>query len=110
MAKGQELAEGEGKQAVEEICTSCHSLTPIVSARHTNAEWRAVVDNMASLGAQGNDEDFNAVVEYLSGHYGKSLVDWRVWCAGGGVVFGGVALGCFRKRWRRQRQAGPTPG
>jgi hypothetical protein len=99
-----ELPEGDGRQEVEQICTSCHSLQPIISVRHTNAEWRAVVDNMASLGAQGTDDDFNAAVEYLSRHYGKSRLNWPLYGGGAGLVFGGALLGCYRRIRRRQKQ------
>lgn len=76
-----ELPDGEGKRQVEELCTACHTLQPIVTARHTKAEWRAEVDNMVGLGAQGTDQDFNAVVEYLGRHYGKGL-GWPAYAAG----------------------------
>lgn len=80
-----ELPDGEGKQQVEELCTACHSLQPIVTARHTKAEWRAEVDNMVGLGALGTDEDFNAVVEYLGRHYGKG-VGWPAYGAGAALA------------------------
>lgn len=93
---GPELPEGAGKQEVEQLCTGCHSLQPIVSVRHTQTEWRAVVDNMVGLGAEGTDYQMNAAVEYLSQHYGKSRLSWPLYCAGAGLLFGVLLLGRYR--------------
>jgi len=98
-----ELSDGEGKQEVEQVCTSCHSLQPIISERHTEAEWRAVVDRMAALGAQGTDDEFNTSVEYLSRNYGKSRPSWWLYGIGAGLIFGGLFIGCCRRTRRRHK-------
>lgn len=96
-----ELPEGAGKQQVEQLCTACHSLQPIVTSRHTKAEWRAEVDNMVGLGAQGTDEDFNAVVEYLSRNYGKGL-GWPAYAAGAALAVVILLLSRFLLARRRR--------
>jgi hypothetical protein len=105
MGASQELPEGEGKQQVEQLCTSCHSLQPIISVRHTEAEWRTEVDNMVGLGAQGSDEDFSAAVAYLSRHYGKSRLGWPIYGTGVVLLSGVLLLG----RYRRVRRNQPKP-
>jgi len=105
IANGQpELPEGDGKQQMEQLCTGCHSLQPIISVRHTEAEWRAEVDNMVGLGAEGTDHEFNAVVKYLSRNYGKSDLSWLLYCAGAGLLFGVLLLGRYRRFRRNPRQ------
>jgi competence protein ComEA len=37
----------------------------------TEEEWGETVDNMASIGAKGTEEEFNAVLRYLSRNFTK---------------------------------------
>lgn len=96
-----ELPDGDGKQQVEQLCIGCHSLQPIVTIRHSQAEWRAEVDRMVGLGAEGSESDLNLVVEYLSSQYGKSDFTWLLYCAGAGLVLV-LLLGRYRRRSRKQ--------
>ena len=70
-AAAQDLPQGAGREAVVKLCSNCHGLTVAVSVRHSREQWEAVVDDMAQRGAVGTDQEFDAVVAYLSRYLGK---------------------------------------
>jgi competence protein ComEA len=57
------------------VCSTCHDAQRILSNRRTKDQWGEVIDKMVERGAQGTDEDFNAVMDYLVGHYGRINVN-----------------------------------
>jgi len=77
--RGQEtqslLPDGPGKEAVTKICASCHGVETAVSSRRTRIGWEQNVDDMISRGAEGSDEEMEAVVEYLTRYFGKVNVN-----------------------------------
>ncbi|HEX6897495.1 MAG TPA: PQQ-binding-like beta-propeller repeat protein [Bryobacteraceae bacterium] len=66
------LPDGEGKDVVERVCSSCHDLDTAVDTRRTEADWKKVVDTMAARGAQATDEEFAQIVKYLAKNFGKA--------------------------------------
>ncbi|SRR5579875_3775429 len=70
-ALAQDLPDGPGKPAVEKICSGCHGLATVTGLRRTPQQWESTVDEMAARGAQGSDQEFDAVVAYLSRYFGK---------------------------------------
>lgn len=56
-------------------CSLCHDAQRILSNRRTRDQWSEVIDKMVERGAQGSDDDFNAVLEYLVSHYGRINVN-----------------------------------
>jgi cytochrome c5 len=70
MAVPQELPEGEGKKLVEERCTSCHSLKPVVSLKQSQGAWKELVVKMVGYGAQLDDKEVDVATEYLTKHFG----------------------------------------
>jgi cytochrome c5 len=70
MAVPQELPEGEGKKLLEERCTSCHSLQPVVSLKQSQRAWRELVVKMVGYGAQLDDKEVDVAIEYLTKHFG----------------------------------------
>ena len=71
----QDLHDGPGKATVEKLCSNCHGLAEVVGLRQTKFDWQATVDDMASRGATGTDEEFDQVVKYLSRYFGKVNVN-----------------------------------
>lgn len=65
------LPEGEGKKVLIKICTDCHGAEQIVAKKRTKAEWDDVVSDMVQKGAQGKDDELDAIVAYLAKNYGK---------------------------------------
>jgi cytochrome c5 len=70
MAVPQELPEGEGKKLVEERCTSCHDLKPVVSLKQSQGAWKELVVKMVGFGAQLDDKEVDVATEYLTKHFG----------------------------------------
>jgi hypothetical protein len=56
----------DGQALVESRCIACHSLTPVETAVKSEAEWRATVERMVSLGARLSASEQAAVVEHLA--------------------------------------------
>lgn len=65
------LPDGEGKDLVENVCTSCHDLDTAIDAKHTDSEWKAIVDSMAARGADATPAQFATIVKYLAKNFGK---------------------------------------
>src|SRR5882757_8514586 len=72
------IPDGTGKDAVIKVCGNCHGVEIAVSRRETKEGWNGIVDDMIQRGAQGTDEEFGDIVEYLSAHYSKSTPGGKV--------------------------------
>jgi len=68
-----QLPDGPGKVETERICTQCHDLARSISLRQDRAGWQATMDKMVTLGAQGEDQELKAVVDYLAAHYPETM-------------------------------------
>jgi len=64
-----QLPEGPGREQTQKLCSDCHELERSVSLRQDRDAWKATLNKMISLGAQGTEEEFSLVVEYLSRSY-----------------------------------------
>jgi competence protein ComEA len=71
-AAQSELPDGPGKATVEKVCSGCHGFSVITQVRADKAHWEATVDDMASRGAEGTDDELDQVVQYLSAHFGPN--------------------------------------
>jgi cytochrome c5 len=69
--QAQDLPDGAGKDLVVKVCTVCHDSARIVSKKWTRAEWNDTVDKMAMRGAMASDDEFDAIVTYLTKNFGK---------------------------------------
>jgi competence protein ComEA len=71
----QQQADQKAVAAYERVCSTCHDSQRILSNRRTKDQWSEVIDKMVERGAQGTDDDFTAVMEYLITHYGRINVN-----------------------------------
>ena len=63
----QPLADGEGKDLVETVCTACHQTNMIVSSSgYTREDWAVVTAGMIDL-SQSPARD--TILDYLADHY-----------------------------------------
>ena len=67
-----ELPLGEGRDLANRVCSSCHGLDVLLDRKLSKVEWRGVVDEMVSRGAEGTDAEFDKVVEYLAKYLGEA--------------------------------------
>jgi len=64
-----QLPDGPGKQETEKICSQCHELERSISLRQDRDGWKATMNKMVSLGAEGTQEEFQLAYEYLARNY-----------------------------------------
>ncbi len=65
----QNLPEGPGKAELVKVCGTCHQAERSAAVRLTREGWEAVVSDMIARGAKGTDEEFTAILNYLSTHF-----------------------------------------
>ena len=68
---GPALPDGDGKQVVARMCTSCHGTAVFSGLRMSREGWDAEVAAMVEKGAVGTREEAATVVAYLVKHFGK---------------------------------------
>jgi hypothetical protein len=59
----------DGATLVDERCTTCHTADRIMQADKDETGWTATVDRMIGYGAQLNDEERTALIDYLVATY-----------------------------------------
>ena len=64
-APADKLPEAPGKAVLTTMCTSCHGTDVITDAPRTVPSWVDTVLSMKDFGAQGSDEDWKAVTDYI---------------------------------------------
>lgn len=64
------LPPGKGRAIVERTCKSCHALKVVTSKRATQEQWKVVIDQMITRGAEVEDEEFETLLAYLSRNFG----------------------------------------
>ncbi len=72
MASQPDLPDGNGKKLIEEQCTGCHSLKPVVSLKQGQDAWKKLVVKMVEYGAQLDDKEVDVATEYLTKHFGPA--------------------------------------
>jgi competence protein ComEA len=60
------LPPGPGKETTQKICGSCHGAEIVVGRKMTRDGWNQLVVNMIERGAQGSDDEFADIVDYLT--------------------------------------------
>jgi competence protein ComEA len=71
----QDLPDGPGKETVLKICRDCHALDTITMENRTKEGWEKTVAKMGDRGAEGTDEQFQAVINYLAKNFGRINVN-----------------------------------
>jgi virginiamycin B lyase len=71
-AEGQsriQLPDGDGKQTVETVCATCHTLDRVVDAGLNRDGWQFVIKIMLNNGAPLTEDQIPVVVDYLAKNY-----------------------------------------
>lgn len=61
------LPDGEGKELVKNLCTSCHPTFYISRAGHTRGGWKALANTMIDL--SGSPAEQETLLDYLAEHF-----------------------------------------
>jgi tetratricopeptide (TPR) repeat protein len=64
------LPEGEGRQYVQTLCTSCHDLERVVNQLKDLDAWTATVSDMLGRISPNMEKETAIISEYLTSHYG----------------------------------------
>jgi alcohol dehydrogenase (cytochrome c) len=62
---------GPGKEAMQTMCSQCHTLSVVTGQRMSREHWADKVEEMRSRGATGSDADAKLVAQYLATFYGN---------------------------------------
>jgi competence protein ComEA len=68
-AAAQQLPDGPGKAELQKVCGVCHQAERSAAVRLTREGWEGVIGDMVARGAKGTDEEFAAVLDYLSKNF-----------------------------------------
>ncbi len=60
------LPQGAGRDVMLRVCSKCHDPELAADQQNDAAGWKALVDQMASKGADATDAEFTQIVEYLT--------------------------------------------
>ncbi len=69
-ANHPEMPDGPGKDITIATCTKCHSITNITGQHKDKDGWTSTITKMVGYGATGSDEDFEAILTYVTKNYG----------------------------------------
>jgi competence protein ComEA len=64
-----QLPDGPGKEQMVKICGVCHEPQRAASIRLTREGWEQTIGDMIARGAKGSDDDFKAILDYLSTNF-----------------------------------------
>ena len=68
-AFAQGLPNGDGRDLVRAVCTSCHDLSPITGTGMSRRDWETVVQSMIDMGAALKAEEVTVIVNYLAASF-----------------------------------------
>jgi len=71
----QELPNGPGKAEVLKLCLDCHDQDTITVDNRTREAWKKTIAKMVDRGAEGTDEQFDAIIAYLTKNFGRINVN-----------------------------------
>jgi competence protein ComEA len=65
---------GEGRDAFLRVCSKCHTPTIVLAYGQKREGWENTITKMVRLGAQGTDEDFTDISDYLTASFPPSSI------------------------------------
>jgi len=91
------LPDGEGKDTVATLCTTCHEINRVTNAGYSLADWRNNLHMMINVGAPLPQDQVDTVARYLAANFPEKPKPAAA------VVPGGLAVSI--REW-----VVPTPG
>lgn len=68
-SESQEFPDGPGKAVFLRTCSQCHSPTNVLANGQDRQGWEDTITKMVGMGATGSDEDFTAILDYLTKNF-----------------------------------------
>ena len=72
-ARAQDLPDGPGKDTLVKICGGCHDAGVVATMHMPKEDWQNTVDDMKGRGADGSDDDFKTILNYLAKYQGPEV-------------------------------------
>ncbi len=69
-----QMPPGPGREETQRVCSGCHELERSISLRQDRDGWKATINKMVSLGAEGTEQEFSAALDYLSQNYPAAAI------------------------------------
>ena len=63
------LPEAPGKEQTIRLCGQCHEAVKATSVKLTREGWTETIERMKAFGAEGTDQEFSAILDYLAAHF-----------------------------------------
>lgn len=70
-----DLPPGPGRETLIRVCSDCHGVDLMEGQRRTRNQWREVVEDMVSRGANAADDDTKVIINYLATVLGRVNVN-----------------------------------
>src|ERR1700753_3999227 len=67
--KAGDLPDGKGKETTQRICGACHGAEIVIGRKMDKDAWTQLVVSMVQRGAQGTDDEFSQIVDYLTANF-----------------------------------------
>ena len=71
-AQSLKLPDGQGKAVTQKVCGTCHGAELMIGRQESREVWGAIVGDMVQRGAQGTEDEFYDVVDYLAANFSLS--------------------------------------
>lgn len=69
-----EFPPGDGRDITLRLCGKCHSPTIVLAYGQKREGWEKTITKMVRLGAEGSDEDFTDIADYLTANFPPSAI------------------------------------
>jgi competence protein ComEA len=84
--------DGPGKDVTLQLCGNCHDADVIQAHRQSRDEWVATMQKMIAGGAEGTEDQFKAVLEYVSKNFAPAPATINVNQASAAELGSGLGL------------------
>jgi competence protein ComEA len=64
-----EFPPGPGREVTLRTCSKCHSPNILLATGRTQDGWEEIITKMTTLGLEGTDEQFTAILDYLTASF-----------------------------------------
>jgi competence protein ComEA len=64
-----QFPDGPGRDTFIKICSNCHAPDNVIGKGQNADDWTATLNKMIQNGAQGSDDEFGAILDYLTTNF-----------------------------------------
>jgi competence ComEA-like helix-hairpin-helix protein len=65
-----QLPDGAGKDTLLKVCSTCHNADVVQGYNQGKDAWSDTISQMIQRGAEGSEDQFNAILDYLVKNFG----------------------------------------